>query len=590
MMQGVVVERVAVEPGIHVAGARVLLSAQDEQLIQRAEAERYEPRDLYLLNRQAQELSLRPSLETLVAPELAQEVIPYEHQLNTVRRALSRMRGRALLCDEVGLGKTIEAGLILLELLVRGLVRRVLILTPPGLVGQWKAEMAGKFRQGFVTSDEGSFRSDGPEAWRRHPRVIASLALAKREPHAAAIRSQVFDLLIVDEAHHLRNRATLAWQFVRQIRTRYCLLLTATPVQNHLEELHNLVSLLAPGQIGTLKAFRRQHLERSDPLTPRDPARLRELLAEVMIRNRRSTSGIRFTRRYAATLRVEPSSEECALYQEVSRQVRLHYRSASGAQRMVWRGLQMALGSSPQAAATLRTLAGCQSDPEPFLSLASRAERLDRPAKLNRLIELVKSTGEKLIVFTQYHASLSAIVAALKDAGFHPAVYHGQLTRRQRDAAIEQFRAEAPVLVSSESGSEGRNLQCCSSLVNFDLPWNPMRIEQRIGRISRVGQAHEVYVWNLCAAGTLEEPLLHLLEAKIHLFELVIGEVDMILGQLEEEQDFEALLMDLWAQAESEQQFAQSLEALAERLNAAKQAYLRARELEDRLFADALKA
>jgi len=579
------------EPQVRIAGARVVVSAQDAELIQRAESERYEPHEVYLLNRQAQELSLRPTFETLVAPELAHDVIPYDHQLSTVRRVLSRMRGRALLCDEVGLGKTIEAGLILLELLVRGLVRSVLILTPPGLVGQWKAEMASKFRQECVTSDEESFRSEGPEAWHRHPRIIASLALAKRDPHAAAILSRGFDLLIVDEAHHLRNRTTLAWQFVRQIRTRYCLLLTATPVQNHLEELHNLVSVLAPGQIGTLRQFRHQHVERSDPLTPRDPARLRELLAEVMIRNRRSTSGIRFTRRYAATLRVEPSAEECALYQEVSRQICRHYRSASGAQRLVWRGLQMALGSSPQAAAsTLRALARSQSDPEPFLSLASQAERLTRPSKLNRLIELVRSTGKKLIVFTQYHASLSTIVAALQDAGLQPAVYHGQLTRRQRDAAIEQFRAEAPVLVSSESGSEGRNLQFCSSLVNFDLPWNPMRIEQRIGRISRIGQAHDVYVWNLCAAGTLEEHLLHLLEAKIHLFELVIGEIDMILGQLEEERDFEALLMDLWAQAESEQQFAQSLDALAERLNAAKQAYLRARELEDRLFGDTLNA
>jgi SNF2 family DNA or RNA helicase len=590
-MGGGVAERVAAEQDIHVGGARVFLSAQDAELIQRAESGIDEPYALYLLNRQAQSLSLRPTFETLVAPELAHAVIPYDHQLNTVRRVLSRMRGRALLCDEVGLGKTIEAGLILLELLVRGLVRSVLILTPPGLVGQWQHEMASKFHQQFTTSDEESFRSDGPEAWHRHPRIIASLALAKRDPHAAAILSRAFDLLIVDETYHLRNRTTLAWQFVRQIRTRYCLLLTATPVQNHLEELHNLVSLLAPGQIGTLKAFRHQHLERSDPLTPRDPVRLRELLAEVMIRNRRSTSGIRFTRRYATTLRVEPSAEEHALYQEVSRQVCLHYRSASGTQRLVWRGLQMALGSSPQAAAsTLRTLAKSQSDPEPFLILAQRADQVTRPAKLDRLLELIRSTSEKLIVFTQYHASLSSIVAALEDAGLQPAVYHGRLTRRQRDAAIEQFRAEAPVLVSSESGSEGRNLQFCSSIVNFDLPWNPMRIEQRIGRISRIGQAHEVYVWNLCAAGTLEEHLLHLLEAKIHLFELVIGEIDMILGRLEEERDFDALLMDLWAQAESEQQFAQSLDALAERLNAAKQAYLRTRELEDRLFGDALKA
>lgn len=576
---------------LRLAGARVLISAQDAELIQRADSGAREPYALYLLNRQAQEMSLRPSFETLISPELAHDVVPYDHQLNTVRRALSRMRGRALLCDEVGLGKTIEAGLILLELIVRGLVRSVLILTPPGLVGQWNAEMAGKFRQEFITSDEETFRAGGPETWQRHQRIIASLALAKREPHASAILSREFDLLIVDEAHHLRNRQTRACQFVRQIRKRYCLLLTATPVQNHLEELHTLVSLLAPGQIGTLKQFRHQHLERSDPLVPRDPSRLRVLLSEVMIRNRRSTSGIRFTRRYAATLRVEPSAEERALYQEVSRQVRLHYRSTSGAQRMMWRGLQVALGSSPQAAAsTLRTLAKSQSDAESFLILAQRAEQVTRSAKLARLIELVQSTGEKLIVFTQYHATLSTIVAALEDAGLQPAVYHGQLTRRQRDAAVEQFRTQAPVLVSSESGSEGRNLQFCSSIVNFDLPWNPMRIEQRIGRISRIGQAHEVYVWNLCAAGTLEEHLLHLLEAKIHLFELVIGEIDMILGQLEEDRDFEDLLMDLWTQADSEQRFAQSLDELAKRLDAAKHAYVCARELDDRLFADALRA
>jgi SNF2 family DNA or RNA helicase len=536
-------------------------------------------------------MSLRPSFETLISPELAHDVVPYEHQLNTVRRVLSRMRGRALLCDEVGLGKTIEAGLILLELIVRGLVRSILILTPPGLVGQWKAEMAGKFRQEFITSDEETFRAGGPETWQCRQRIIASLALAKREPHASAILSREFDLLIVDEAHHLRNRQTRACQFVRQIRKRYCLLLTATPVQNHLEELHTLVSLLAPGQIGTLKQFRHQHLERSDPLAPRDPARLRALLSEVMIRNRRSTSGIRFTRRYAATLRVALSPEEQALYQDVSQQVRLHYPGASGAERLVWRTLQMALGSSPQAvAAILRTLATSQPSPEPWLSLARRAERLSRPAKLTRLIELVRDVGEKLIVFTQYHASLSAIVAALEEVGIHPAVYHGRLTRRQRDTATERFRTEAPALVSLESGSEGRNLQFCSSLVNFDLPWNPMRIEQRIGRISRIGQAHDVYVWNLCAAGTLEEHLLHLLEAKIHLFELVIGEIDMILGQLEEDRDFEDILMDLWTQADSEQRFAQSLDELAKRLDAAKHAYVRARELDDRLFADALRA
>jgi hypothetical protein len=141
-------------------------------------------------------------------------------------------------------------------------------------------------------------------------------------------------------------------------------------------------------------------------------------------------------------------------------------------------------------------------------------------------------------------------------------------------------------LVSTESGSEGRNLQFCHGLCNFDLPWNPMRIEQRIGRLSRIGQTRDVHVFNLLAAGTIEADILRVLEAKINLFELVVGEVEMILGNLEEEREFEDLVADLWLQSADEAQFRAEMEALGERMVAAKQSYLNQVAYEDKLFAN----
>ena len=144
------------------------------------------------------------------------------------------------------------------------------------------------------------------------------------------------------------------------------------------------------------------------------------------------------------------------------------------------------------------------------------------------------------------------------------------------------------MLVSTEAGGEGRNLQFAHGLVNYDLPWNPMRIEQRIGRLSRVGQTREVHVFNLVAPGTLEEALLEVLDAKINMFELVIGEIDMILGQLATEQDFEDIVTDLWLASEDHDAFRARIGSLGDQLLAAKRAYLEIRETDDRIFGDAL--
>ena len=164
--------------------------------------------------------------------------------------------------------------------------RRAAVLTPPGLVTQWQEELRRKFCLDFVTHDAEPFRQAGAEAWRRFERVVASFHTAKRPEHARVIEEIPYDLVIVDEAHHLRNARTVLWQFVNRLRRTFLLLLTATPVQNDLEELFNLVTLLQPGQLKTLRAVRRDHVARGDKRQPQDPEGLRRLLADVIIRNR----------------------------------------------------------------------------------------------------------------------------------------------------------------------------------------------------------------------------------------------------------------------------------------------------------------
>ncbi len=252
-------------------------------------------------------LSMTPGFDELISLDLL-PFTPFAHQVRAVQQVLQRMRGRALLCDEVGLGKTIEAGIVLMEYMLRGLARRVLVLVPPSLVEQWTEELRTKFRLDFIAYDDPVFRQ-APDGWARFERVVASVDTAKREPHASAISSIDYDMVIVDEAHHLRNRETLAWKLVNRLRKRYILLLTATPVQNDLEELFNLITLLRPGQLRTPAEFRRRYVAKGDRLRPSNVEELRRLVREVMIRNRRAEAGLRLPPRPA--VRRLPNRSRC---------------------------------------------------------------------------------------------------------------------------------------------------------------------------------------------------------------------------------------------------------------------------------------
>jgi SNF2 family DNA or RNA helicase len=558
-----------------------------------------EPLDMFQLRQRGVALQLAQGFDKLIClEEIAVE--HYQHQIDAALRALHQMRGRALLADEVGLGKTIEAGIVMKELVQRGLVRTVLVLTPASLTEQWREELQTKFHESFTVMET-------PQQWQEvreaeYGRWIVSLDRAKLDVHSEAVLGREYDLLIVDEAHKLKNRATRAWQFVNKLRKRYVLMLTATPVQNDLMELYSLITILSPGQLGTVRAFRRNFVEHADARHPKNAASLRRLLNDVMIRNRRSKVDIRFPKRQAAVYHLELSEPEWLLYSDVTDYIRRRFKDRDSDKhlRLTLMTLQRELSSSPQALAhTLRKMVAdrahgdnVRAELQRFLALA---ESIPTSRKLRAVREILARYPGKFLIFTEYRQTQEAILADLEAQGISAVAFHGGMDIRQKEEAIAAFRDGLPaeaakgrkqrvarrdvrVLVSTESGAEGRNLQFCHQLINYDLPWNPMRVEQRIGRLHRLGQEQDVTIFNLSCNETIEAHVIDLLARKIRMFELVIGELDLILGNLEGNKSFEDLLREAWETATDNEDLAERIHTLGDLLTSARREYERVRQ------------
>jgi SNF2 family DNA or RNA helicase len=502
------------------------------------------------------------------------------YQIETVHRVLRTLRGRALLSDEVGLGKTIEALMVLLEYQVRGMANRVLVLAPPALVPQWVGELAAKAGIAARTTER-----EGDAVWRGDGVVVASLATARMQRNAAAVQAEPWDLVIVDEAHRVKRRGSSSWKLVDGLRSRFLLLLTATPIETELEELYQLVTLLKPGQFATPAAFRRRFVDPASPTSPKNRGALRELLSEVMVRNTRASCGLRLPPRYVSTVVVEPDDGERALYAAAMAAVRgttePRVRRAAGL-------LLLEAGSSPAAVrGTLDKL----GDELAFAAIRA-ATRIDETRKGRALIDIVRSGGAaQVLVFTRYLATARWLIELLVRERISHAAVHGDLAGADKQAALAAFRAgDVQVLVSTDVGSEGHNLQHCHRLVNFDLPWNPMVIEQRIGRLHRFGQTSEVEVFNLCARGSMEERILGVLHDRVRLFELVVGELDMVIGNLTDETDLEERLLSLCAEAASDAALDQGLSEVGDELLRARGRYDEVRELDHALFGEEFQA
>src|SRR6266545_3328232 len=305
-------------------------------------------RDYLLRERAARWWVSNQSDDLLCLPYCRIERLDY--QIRSALRVLGALRGRALLSDEVGLGKTIEAGLVLKEYVTRGMVKRALILTVPSLVDQWAEELADKFGLEAATTNQTSFRSDPSAFWRESGVIVASLHTLKQPAHLQVAQSVKWDLLVVDEAHYLRSRESQAWQAVNALPRQFLLLLTATPVQNSLEELYNLVTLLQPGQLPSPKEFRARFIDQRRPRQPREPEELRRLLGQVMIRNTRANAGLKLPPRRAETVLFAPADAERAFWRQWETDFRARLAQLSASQASLWgRLLLQAAGSSPAA-------------------------------------------------------------------------------------------------------------------------------------------------------------------------------------------------------------------------------------------------
>ena len=541
-------------------------------------------RDWYELRRDAERIALVPGFDRLITLG-GHAIKELPHQIDVAQRVLRQMGGRAILADEVGLGKTIEASIIYRELAIRGLARRTLILTPASLVGQWQGELEEKFFQHFETPTD-------PDDWQRATRAIVSHDRARSRRHAEEILRHHWDLVIVDEAHKIKSHRGATYKFIEKIERDFLLLLTATPLQNDLRELYNLVTLLRPGQLGTWEEFRAAHLVAGDPRQPKDPEALRALTHAVMIRTRRASvvDDLDLPPRRPRHPEVKLTKSEADLYERTTEFLRRLYRDGfvqhdddegdaeDGSRKRTGKGmvqlamihLRQRLCSSAKALAeSLEHLAEGERIKPQYRAiarqLAARARKITTHAKLNVLTRILKETPDRVVVFSDHRPTIELIeqrVKALRPPRT-PIVYWGALTTAERDKRIRAFHDdERSVLIATRAGSEGRNLQICNVLVNYDLPWNPMVVEQRIGRVHRIGQKREVHIVNLAAAGTIESYILHLLDKKIKLFELVVGELDLILGEFGGAQKFEVRLADEWLAAENDEDFARRVETL----------------------------
>jgi len=552
-------------------------------------------REWFELRRKAEELARLPGFDTLITLD-SNTIKELPHQIDVALRVLRQMGGRALLADEVGLGKTIEAGIILKELAVRGLARRILILTPAALVDQWRGELESKFFEEFDTPNE-------PDEWRRTTRGIASYDRATRKNHQEAILQDKWDLVILDEAHKVKNEKAARYQFISKIQRNYILLLTATPLQNDLRELYNLITLLRPGQLGTWKEFSRKYLVSGDRRRAKSPAALRELTSQVMIRTRRASvaHALELPRRlpHNPTVRLTPSERQLygatvgflrELYTEgfiqPSREEadedakRRKRRTGRGIQSLeVIRLCQRLCSSTTALGESLGRFAEGELITPAYrtkaLELAAAARSVQESAKREALSRVLDEHREHVIVFSEHLPTLDLIKWRVEAHGRRPVLYQGGLSREDRARRLKAFKESGNgVLIATRAGTEGLNLQFCNVLVNYELPWNPMVIEQRIGRIHRIGQTRDSHIINFAAEDTIEAHILRLLDRKIKLFELVVGELDVILGEFGGAESLEERLTSEFLKAKDEREFNKAIDDLGEEITKSREAGL----------------
>ena len=456
------------------------------------------------------------------------------HQLQPALAVVRGLGCRLLLADDVGLGKTIEAGAIIAELRSRGAADRVLILTPPGLREQWAQELLGRFA---IRADIVDFRDvrervatlrPGVNPWTTWPVAIASVDYVKQPEVLRAVVAQPWDVVIIDEAHRVAN-ASDRHDAVSSIASHagYVILLTATPHNGDTQAFESLCGI--GSQDDRLLVFRRTRRALSSAVA----RRAHRLLVRPSTAERRMHArltdferAVRAERGDAdrdawialAVLRKRAFSSAQALNLSVARRLEtLAPAILAPAQLPLPLDAHGELDAADDMPPWQAVLALQDADTERRLLIsisAAAAAAAGRETKLAAIGRLIRRVAEPVIIFTEYRDTLAHVARSLHESA---AVLHGGLSRHERAAVLRAFtEGHRRILLATDAAGEGLNLhQACRIVINLELPWNPMRLEQRIGRVDRIGQRRTVHAFHLVAAGTGEEQLLADLRERI---------------------------------------------------------------------------
>jgi SNF2 family DNA or RNA helicase len=521
-------------------------SNEDLSFFEKLEKKEFESSELLELKKEAEEINHDTEINELLCYDLISKNLAYKlpYQIGGALEILRDLNGSALLADEVGLGKTITSALVVKECLVRGFAKKVLILTPPSLVDQWVQEMKEKFELDFKIIEK-------EEDWEDATLAIASIDRVKilnretgRFRHQKAFEIS-WDILMIDEAHKLKERNTIRWKFVDKLQKKRFLLLTATPFQNDLIELYNLLHLLKKGHLGTIKEFRKNFLNGGNKRYPLNPVELKAKLSEVMVRRKRSETGIKYKKRIPKIISVEQTKQEKEIYEKITELLKEQYFNAAGSEingRLIIFALLPKVTSSVKSA--IESLTKIKENEKYHETTREFAEEiledykeLKIDSKMEELLKIVNShlrenSKEKILIYTKHPTTAKYMQEKLTPLGLKVTTFMGGLTREEKTERINEFRNDSQVLICTDAGAEGINLQFCHVLINYDLPWNPMSVEQRIGRVDRLGQENDMQIYSLATKGTMEEYVVDLIINKMCCVGLVIGELPIILFNL----------------------------------------------------------
>jgi superfamily II DNA or RNA helicase len=583
--------------------------------------------EAFFLGIEGQRIRFAQQFDPFFAVNVSQ-VDPLPHQIEAVYHyILQNPRIRFLLADDPGAGKTIMAGLLLKELKYRGLVRRTLIVVPGHLKDQWLREMKERFAETFIVVDRGVMDASwGRNIWREQPQVITSMDFAKQDDVLASLAEADWDLVIVDEAHKMaayrygekitkRERYRLGELLSRT--SQFLLFLTATPHRGDPENFRLFLDLLEPGFFASTELLIESVRSRDNPLFLR---RLKEDLRDFEGRPL-------FPPRRVITVKYQLSDEEKRLYNAVTSYVERSYNKALAAQkrnvafallilqrrlasslRAIRRSLERrrerlaellklgqwlaergevdeeALEDAPEwerlrqeeelverltAAETREELQAELAQLGELITLAREAERREvetKLAELRRVMEdeQLQRTGEKLLIFTESRETLEYLAEKLRGWGYSLVTLHGGMSLDARIRAEHEFHERAQVMVSTEAGGEGINLQFCSLMVNYDIPWNPNRLEQRMGRIHRYGQPKEVHIYNLVALDTREGKVLAALFRKLEQIKEALGSdrVFDVIGEVLSGRSLKELIVEAIARRRTLEEIVAEIEAI----------------------------